>query len=164
MAGDGLRRAFERQALDVFDFGEIRARVNAQQRARRTILLTTERRALRTLRVQRSSRAKIALHRQQIVGLFNRRWQRLRRKPQPSLPSFSLSPLLLVTLSRFARDHRNGVVRALRGAIGATDASLGINIHLAVGKTRDGSGRASGQTFRVFAMEADRRREQALIA
>ena len=38
VAGDGLRRAFEDQALDVFDFGEVGARVDAQQRARRTTL------------------------------------------------------------------------------------------------------------------------------
>jgi hypothetical protein len=65
-------------------------------------------------------------------------------------------------LFRFAADHGYRIVRALRRAIAATDAAFRINIYLSAGKTANGSGGTTGQTFRVLAMHANRRRKQAL--
>ena len=63
---------------------------------------------------------------------------------------------------RFARHHRDRVVRTLGRAIETADTSVRIDINLALGIAKDRAGRTTSQAFRVFAVHADRRRKNML--
>jgi hypothetical protein len=102
VAGDGVRDILKDEAFDLFDLGEIGVRVDAQQCAGRAILCATISRCPFAGRVETRTHAQVALDRKPIItGSF----------------------LFLVLAQR----HRNRVVRALRGAIAATDASQRID-------------------------------------
>ena len=58
--------------------------------------------------------------------------------------------------------HRDRVVRTLRGAIETADASRRIDIDITAWVAKDGAGGTARQTFRIFAMHADLRREHVL--
>src|SRR5262249_31076807 len=145
-------------ALDVLDLGEVLARVDAKQRARRAVLLAAVGPRLgRALRIHRRVAAEVALDRDEVVGLLDRRRRRRLADAEP------LRDLARVGLPlRAARDERDRVVRTLRRAVAAADARRRVDVDVAAGEAADRAGRAAGHALRVHAVHADRRVEQEL--
>src|SRR5215471_7909890 len=144
----------------IFRFGEILARIDAHQGARGTVLFTGISRRSGALGIKRRVGAEVALDRQQIGRVRDRRRNRRHRQAQPVLQD----PDETLRSGRrwFTRDHRDRIVGTLSCTISAANTGIWIDINLTFPETRNRPGRTSGQTFRVFAMKTYCRRQHML--
>src|SRR5262249_20797981 len=75
------------QPFDLFELCEIVSWIDARERPGRTVLFATICRSFGAGRVKRSVTAKVAFDCEQVVGLFNRRGQRVGFEAEPSAQS-----------------------------------------------------------------------------
>src|SRR5689334_19180591 len=158
VAPDGVGLVQLQQALNLSNFGEIGLRIDARQRPRRAVLFATEARLFAAFRVHRRAGAEIAFYGNEVFGRHYRHRHRVRLQAEKIFQFPSEVDLRFRNL-RVALDHGDRVIRALAGAIATTDAGLRIDVYLPQFIATNGSGRATGQAFRVGAVHTDFRRQ-----
>src|SRR5689334_22808907 len=140
------------------NLAEVFNRIDAHERARRTILFARISLTLRARRIERRSLTKITFDRDRIVGRCGRR-RTIDLETEGLLECCSKARR---RRGRTARHHRDRVVRTLRRTVKTTDARLRLDVDVAVRVAKDRACRATRQTFRIRTVETNLRHERVL--